>query len=224
MLKIITTIIEVLCVLGAILFAILWMKNPEGDYEPYLAFCAALAVGLELIRRYMRSLQTKVFLSVGATYTNEQEQYVKAFEHFLIQNKCIRLVVGRDSPAARQPILQIVDLMKKSDAVIVLAFTRYIINNATEKPGSSEQKNISQTKYPTIWNQIEAAMGYTLNRPLLVIYEEDLKQEAMLKDRLEFRTIKSPSPIDPKLFETQHFQRVFEDFIKIVRRRSIFRL
>src|SRR5271165_4909252 len=108
----------------------------------------------------------KVFLSVGATYSDDQERFVQAFEAFLSQHGCERLTVGRGSYSAKQPILQTRDLMETVEAVVVIAFTRLLVVKAVEKPGSSSQKEIIETKYPTIWNQLEASMAFRLKKPL----------------------------------------------------------
>jgi glycosyltransferase involved in cell wall biosynthesis len=226
MAKIITSIIETLSVIGAVAFALLWVRDPTGPYEPLLALLAALAAGLEFLRRYLRSSQLRVFLSVGATYTKDQEDYVNAFERLLDNHNIKRLVVGRDKPPARQPVLEVKDLMRKADAVVVLAFTRYVIHSGTEKPGANRPKHkqdtITDERHPTVWNQIEAGIAFGLGVPILLIIEEGMKQEAMLKDRLEFRAI--TAPLDPSFFETLQFRSQFADFTKIARRRSLFRL
>ena len=160
----------------------------------------------------------KVFLSVGATYTDKQESFVRAFEEFLVQNGCERLTVGRGSLGAQQPILQVREKMEAASAVIVIAFTRILVKNAIDKPGSSEETPISDTKNPTIWNQLEAAMGYGLKLPLMVIVEEGLHPEAMLKDRLEFRAW--TTKLDPSFFRSDEFKGVFADFKRIAAERA----
>jgi hypothetical protein len=160
----------------------------------------------------------KIFLSVGATYSDDQERFVQAFERFLSQNSCERLTVGRGSYSAKQPIIQTRDLMETAEAVVVIAFTRILVTKAFDKPGSKDQKEIANTKYPTIWNQLEASMAFGLKLPLLVILEEGLYQEAMLKDRLEFRV--RPTPLDPGYFNSDEFKGIFADFKKIVLERA----
>lgn len=222
MLKKTVNALEVICVIGAVLIAIIWVRDPAGGYEPALALSTVVAVVLDLLRRTLRSSKLRVFLSVGSTYTNAQEEYVKSFERFLVENDCERLVVGRGCPASRQPILQIRDLMGRADAVVVLAFTRYVIVSGIEKQGADRPKHkaadIKDAKYPTVWNQIEAAIAFGLKRPLLFIVEEGLQQEAMLKDRHEFKTI--VSAMDPEMFESEDFRNMFADFARIARRRS----
>ena len=109
-------------------------------------------------------------------------------------------------------------LMETAEAVVVIAFTRFIVKRAIEKPGSENEKDITNTKYPTIWNQLEASMAFGLKLPLLVILEEGLHQEAMLKDRLEFRAW--TTALDPGFFRSDEFKGVFADFKKIAAERA----
>ena len=154
----------------------------------------------------------KIFLSVGATYNNQQEAFVSAFETFLGQNGCERRTVGRGSYFSSQPINSAKDLMKEVDAVVVIAFTRQIIQNALDKPDSDDQKEIVNEKHPTIWNQMEAAMAFGLDLPLLMIIESGLKQEAMLKDRLEYRAL--ITDLNPDFFISEEFKGIFLDWKK----------
>ena len=61
-------------------------------------------------------------------------------------------------------------------------------------------------------------MAYGLKLPLLVIVENGLHQEAMLKDRLEFRAL--VTDLDPALFSTDEFKGLFADFKKIALERT----
>lgn len=149
----------------------------------------------------------KIFLSVGATYNEQQEAFVRAFETFLGQNGCERLTVGRGSYFSSQPINSAKELMQKADAVVVIAFTRQLIQSALDKPNSEQQKELVNEKYPTIWNQMEAAMAFGLDLPLLMIIESGLKQEAMLKDRLEYRALLTD--LSPEFFNTEEFKGIF---------------
>jgi hypothetical protein len=61
-------------------------------------------------------------------------------------------------------------------------------------------------------------MAFGLKRPLLVILEEGLHQEAMLKDRLEFRAW--VTPLSPGFFRSSEFKGVFADFKRIAEERA----
>lgn len=160
----------------------------------------------------------KVFLSVGSTYNEQQESFVSAFETFLGQNGCERLTVGRGSYFASQPIVSARELMQEVDAVVVMAFTRLTIERAVDKPGSENEKEILSRNYPTVWNQLEAAMAFGLNLPLLVIIENGVYQEAMLKDRLEYRVL--VTNLDKNLFSSEEFRGIFSDWKRIAENHS----
>lgn len=160
----------------------------------------------------------KIFLSVGSTYNDEQESFVSAFETFLAQNGCERLTVGRGNYYASQPIVAARDLMQQVDAVVVIAFTRLAVEKAVDKPGSDNESKIVDRNYPTIWNQLEAAMAFGLKLPLLVIIEKGLYQEAMLKDRLEYRAL--VTELDKSFFVSEEFRGIFLDWKRIAENRS----
>ena len=161
----------------------------------------------------------KVFLSVGATYNEQQENFVSAFETFLSQNGCERLTVGRGNYFASQPIVAARDLMQTADGVVVIAFTRQLIEKAIDKPGSeNDEKEIKNRRYPTVWNQLEAAMAFGLKIPLLVIIEDGVYQEAMLKDRLEYRVL--VTDLNDTLFSSEEFRGIFLDWKRIAEERS----
>ena len=160
----------------------------------------------------------KVFLSVGSTYCEKQEIFVSAFEAFLSQHGCERLTVGRGSYFASQPIVSALDLMQKADAVVVIAFTRLYVEKAIDKPGSESKVEISDRNYPTVWNQLEAAMAFGLRLPLLVILEDGVYQEAMLKDRFEYRAI--VTNLDKNLFTKEEFIGIFQDWKSIAENRQ----
>ena len=53
--------------------------------------------------------------------------------------------------------------------------------------GKPEGANLLENEgLPTVWNQIEAAMAYTLGRPLLVIVEDGLVSEGLLEGKYDW--------------------------------------
>ncbi|MDH5445737.1 MAG: hypothetical protein OEY52_09285 [Gammaproteobacteria bacterium] len=43
--------IEIATLITAVILTILWVTNPDGNYEPYTVLCTFLFVGLEIVRR-----------------------------------------------------------------------------------------------------------------------------------------------------------------------------
>ena len=126
-------------------------------------------------------MEKKIFLSVGRTSTKEQEDFVKAVEDFLQSHGLIPQTLGRTFFSSIQPLKAVDDLMRQCCGVVVVAFERIQIVTGIEKRGSPEEHRLESTALPTVWNQIEAAMAYTLSHPLLVIIENGLRSEGLLE-------------------------------------------
>lgn len=218
--------VEGLLLLCALFAGYLWINEPSGPFEPIVGVLSTWTIAIDFLRRYLRSRRLRIFLSVGTTYTKEQEYFVKEFETFAKSLNLVLLDTGRHSHVSRQPVLDIREKIRKANAVVVLSLVRYVIKDGIEKPGADLPKHvpepIKERSYPTVWNQIEAGIAFGLGKPLLVILDESIQPEAMLKDRLEFRAIKVSS--DPSAFNSDPFKAVFCDFIQHVRRRSWFYL
>jgi hypothetical protein len=123
----------------------------------------------------------EIFLSVGKTSTPQQEAFVTAIEKHLQVNGRFPKTVGRSAFSSDQPLRLVADLMKQCSGTVIIAFERTYIESGIERRGSADEKTLSKTPLPTVWNQIEAAMAYTHRHPLLVIVEQGLRSEGLLE-------------------------------------------
>jgi hypothetical protein len=64
---------------------------------------------------------------------------------------------------------------------VVIALERTYFPSGVEKRGGASQSSLSEVRYPTPWNQIEAAMACTRGHPILIIVEKGLKGEGLLE-------------------------------------------
>ena len=108
--------------------------------------------------------------------------------------------------------------IRHMDFVTKASISDKVIDKAIDKPGCKNEKEIKNRRYPTVWNQIEAAMAFGQKIPLLVIMEDGIYQEAMLKDRLEYRAL--VTNLDKKLFSSDEFRGIFTDWKRIAEARS----
>ncbi|MCP9835790.1 MULTISPECIES: hypothetical protein [unclassified Cyanobium] len=122
-----------------------------------------------------------VFVSVGATATAEQESFVRSIEDRLRSESLIPKTVGRNTFSADAPLKAITELMERCCGIVVIALERSYFPSGLERRGGPRQENLADTRLPTPWNQIEAAMAYTKHLPLLVIVEDGLKAEGLLE-------------------------------------------
>lgn len=122
-----------------------------------------------------------VFVSVGGTATDAQEAFVRAVEDRLRSEGLVPHTVGRNTFSADAPLKAVTELLDKCSGTVVIALERMYFASGVEKRGGSKEASLSAVKLPTPWNQIEAAMAYSRNHPLLVIVETGLKSEGLLE-------------------------------------------
>jgi hypothetical protein len=99
---------------------------------------------------------------------------------------------------------------------VVIAFERTRIVKGIEKPDTSSAKEIVDESLPTPWNQLEAAMAYARNVPLLTFIQSGLKRQGMLSDRFEWMAIETD--LSPALLSSEQFRQVFSEWLSLVQR------
>lgn len=148
-----------------------------------------------------------IFLSVGSTFTPEQELFVTAIESRLRAEGLIPQTVGRNYFTADSPFTGVNDLMATCHGIVVVALERLSITSGVEKRGSSLSMALSDVKIATPWNHIEAALAYARNLPILVIVENGVRQDGLLEKGFDWYVISSP--LDASTFSTPEFNGVF---------------
>ncbi len=121
-----------------------------------------------------------IFVSVGATATAGQEEFVRAVEERLRSEGLVPYTVGRNMFTSDAPLKAVIELLDKASGVVVIALERSFFPSGVEKRGGSREIKLENVKLPTPWNHIEAAMAYARGQPLLVIVEDGLKNEGLL--------------------------------------------
>lgn len=125
--------------------------------------------------------QPKVFISVGGTSTPTQEDFVKSIEDRLRSENLIPNTIGRNTFSSDSPLKSIKGLMDECSGILVIALERTYFEAGIEKRGSPNEITLSTTKFATPWNQIESAIAYAKNLPILVIVEEGIRAEGLLE-------------------------------------------
>ena len=123
-----------------------------------------------------------VFVSVGGTANEIQEQFVQAVEERLRREGLEPHTVGRNTFSAGAPLKQVTELIDKGSGSVVIALERSHFQSGLEKRGGPKETELNGVKLPTPWNQIEAALSYARGLPLLVIVETGLKSEGLLEN------------------------------------------
>ncbi len=151
-----------------------------------------------------------VFVSVGATATPEQESFVRSIEDRLRSESLIPKTVGRNTFSADAPLKAITELMEKCSGIVVIALERSYFPSGLERRGGPRQVNLADTRLPTPWNHIEAAMAYTKHLPLLVIVEDGLKAEGLLEPGYDWYV--QTVPLEAMALSSNEFNGVLADW------------
>jgi hypothetical protein len=159
-----------------------------------------------------------VFLSCGTPHQKAQNKFISAVEAHLKSHGCTPITVGRNKYAVRQPAEAVRDCIGDCCGAVVIATERIRILEAIEYPNSTKETHISAESHPTIWNQMEAAMAYSKNMPILTFVQTGLKRQGMLSDRFEWAAIEDD--LSPDILQTEKFRQIFDEWLQLVAKKA----
>ncbi len=127
-----------------------------------------------------------VFISFGTPYAEPQREFLKALLALLRKCNMEPRAVNMTEYSTENPLKVISRIMHECDAVIIVAYERTYFNSGFEKRKSAQEKKLESVRYTTPWNQIEAAMAYALDLPLIVMMETGLREEGLLEQNYDW--------------------------------------
>jgi hypothetical protein len=152
----------------------------------------------------------KIFVSVGRTSTPQQEEFVSAIESHMRRNGLDPLALGRNFYSSQQPLRAIDELMSQCSGVAIVGFERLRITHAVDRKGSDLECQLADVTLPSVWNQIEAAMGYTRGLPLLVLIQQELRAEGLLEPGYDWYVKRLPLGV--QAIDDREFCGIFDDW------------
>lgn len=155
-----------------------------------------------------------VFFSVGSPSHEGQKQFSDRVREFLAREGLTPLTPGQNYALNMQPLKAVEHCMKSCSGVVVLAFERIHITRGSERRGGDQPKKVDGQNLPTVWNQVEGAMGYTRGLPLLVLAENGLRVDALLENKYDWNV--QWIDLVPGALTTAEFRGVFDDWKKQV--------
>ena len=126
-------------------------------------------------------MKPKVYISIGSAATTIQKQAADTIFRSLETAGLSPRQMERNEWTAEQPLRGIKKVIEQCQGIVVIAFRRYQFSTGTERQKDGSEKQLANIRITTVWNQIEAAMGYTRGLPLLVIAEEGLLEDGLLE-------------------------------------------
>jgi hypothetical protein len=128
-----------------------------------------------------------VFISIGGRYTSQQEAFLDSLLQFLegcgvtprVMNK-----TRKDYPTGN-PLISISQIMKECHGVIIVAFERKFFPEGVENRSSDNEIPLHDLRITTPWNQIEAAIAFARELPIIVLAEHGLHPEGLLEQKYD---------------------------------------
>jgi hypothetical protein len=133
-----------------------------------------------------RSNTPMIFISIGRPLCDAQLEFKLALIQAIKGRGFEPRTVGSnledtDIPSVRG-IEQIKRTLSRCDGAVVVAYERHLANAlVTDSVGRHPGERL-HVRFPTSWNQAEAAMAYHAGLPMLLICEEGILEECVLED------------------------------------------
>jgi hypothetical protein len=101
----------------------------------------------------------------------------------------------------------------------ILGMTRFHSFGGKYKEGSPEETSVSDQLVPSVWCQIEGAMAYQMELPLLILKEDSLYVEGMFNPSIHEWMIVRIHPDDPNEITQNPMKGFIESWIEEVRKK-----
>jgi len=132
-------------------------------------------------------MKPKVYISIGSAAFSTQREASDAIFHSLETAGLSPRQMEKNEWTAEQPLRGIKRVIEQCHGIVVIAFRRYQFTSGVERQKDGGEKQLVDIRIPTVWNQIEAAMGYMKGLPLLVIAEQGLLEDGLLEGRYDWK-------------------------------------
>ncbi|WP_367848206.1 hypothetical protein [Rhodoferax sp. WC2427] len=129
----------------------------------------------------------KVFMSVGSNGTPQQVAATDQIFSVVQASGLSPRQMEKNEWTAEQPLRGIRKVIEECQGAVVVAFTRYDFPSGTEYQKNGVQAPLLNARFPTVWNQIEAALAYGRDLPLLVVCEHGLRDDGLLEGRYDWK-------------------------------------
>lgn len=160
-----------------------------------------------------------IFLSAGTPHNDIQRKYIESLQKYLRRRGILAETLGNTFWSIEAPLRPIHRKMREVFGCVVIALERYCSSKIVYKKGSDSEKNIKNQCYATVWNQIEAAMAYQLDLPLLICKEEKLATEGMFDPQIHEWLIVKIHPEIPTEIDVNPIKGFVDSWIELVRKR-----
>lgn len=122
----------------------------------------------------------KIFLSCPVPANDKQKDCIMRLRLFLEQNGLRAITLGFNEYTNDVPLVGICRAMNECVGLMVVAFKRYEIVDG-KKLTKTKDEDISGNCFTSPFCQIEPAIAFTKQLPIMVLCEKGVRQEGMLE-------------------------------------------
>lgn len=158
------------------------------------------------------------FLSVGAPHNDIQKEYIEVLISYLKKEHISPQTLGRNFWSIRHPLKPVQQKMTEVYGAVILAMERFHSVKGIYREGSDREEHSNDQYFTTIWTQIEAAMAYQLDLPLLILKEMKVKDEGMFDPGIHDWMVIRIDPMVPNDIKRDPLKAIIESWIEEVKR------
>ncbi|MCC8439539.1 hypothetical protein CRI85_04165 [Leuconostoc pseudomesenteroides] len=118
-----------------------------------------------------------------------------------------------DSCHKRITVKKINDEIKKSDGAIIFGIPQIKINDAMYKPKTPNESLISDVCLSTPWNQIEAAIAYAHDIPMMIICDNGI-QDGFFENSTSGNFVQRYNLKSSSWTENEQFLQIADEWLK----------
>ena len=160
----------------------------------------------------------KVFISVGSNGSQQQREATETIFSVIAATGLSPRQMEKNEWSAEQPLRAIRRVISECHGAVIVAFKRYEFPSGIEKGKGDTVIPLHGTCFPTVWNQIEAALAYGRDIPLLVICENGLKEDGLLEGKYDWKvfwTDFQPADLNSERFSgfVQSWKRLVDEHV-----------
>ena len=147
-------------------------------------------------------MKIPVFVSCPTLLSDGQ---AAAHELMVAQLEALELeprALGRSDYPDELPLREVLTIARHCSGGVILGFTQTWLKTGTGKPGTADEKRVSDLPLPSPWNHLEAGILFGLHLPLLVFCESKVSGGIFDRGVTDAFIHKMPdpdAPLDPSL-------------------------
>ncbi len=152
---------------------------------------------------------TDIFISRPTVIGDGYEKSYRAFERFFKSDGFSPKRLGKSDYSLKAPLVAVMNLMEQCKGAIILGYPHHEVTYSMKK--GEETLNEHRIILPTPWNQIEGALAYKKEIPVLVIAQDEV-EGGLFDYGVTGEFIHKTDLNSDKWFKSKEFMGIFRDW------------